>query len=226
MIQFITSIIVVAAIILGCACLVPLGCFWWCIIAGVTFFGTLSLGIAWPLIGHKNTNEQCTALKSITCALLGMAVGALLSFAILGGTFAYCSITKYMTGNWWSNHNLVETIETAMRTPNSATSAEAGDVIIVYKFGCSDCDAIYDDAKAYADELGANVKWVSSDSEFGKQFCSEHGIDWTPTGVYMLNTPIASTEIIQMHLDTTENDQTVLNESALRQLIEYKNSGK
>lgn len=224
MLILIVAAAVVTILILGCACLVPIGFFWWCIVAGVLCAMMAALGLCLTFVGHKNTEEDVIHLQNTVRTILGMAVGALLSLIIMGGTVIYCSNAKAMDGDWWHNHNFAETVQTAMRTPDTAASTEAGDIIIVYKFGCEDCDAIYDSAKEYIASQSANVKWIASNSEFGKQFCSDYSITWTPTGVYMLKTPIANTEIIQIQLGTNEDGS--FDTSELHQLIEYQNADK
>ena len=58
-----------------------------------------------------------------------------------------------------------------------------GKILIFYRFGCSDCEAVYDDlSKAVSD---ADVLWISTRSDTGKKLVEEYKIEEVPSGVYV-----------------------------------------
>ena len=62
-----------------------------------------------------------------------------------------------------------------------------GCIIVYYKFGCPDCEAIYNEVKETVDN-DKKIYWVSSRSKKGKQLIKEHKITEVPTGVYVSST--------------------------------------
>lgn len=195
------------------------------VVCGVVCVFGLTGIVVWTFIGRKD-DEHIRTTQRICRASAGVVVGSIASALMLGVVWAYATFAKSMAPAYWENHSLTEVVTHAQSTPASAEAACAGDLVILYKFGCPDCDAVYDDANALAAESGVTLKWVSTDTELGRELAEAHGIDWTPTGVYMLNDKIGDTEIIQMRIDKVEDDQTVLDTSALTNLIEYQQKGK
>ena len=58
-----------------------------------------------------------------------------------------------------------------------------GKILLFYKFGCNDCEAIYDDlSKTVSD---ADVLWISTRSDTGKKLVEEYKIEEVPSGVYV-----------------------------------------
>ncbi len=213
------AVIALAALLGG---LTPTVCAILC--AAVAVFG-LTCVVVWTFAGRKDA-EHIRTTQLICRASAGVTVGAVVCSLMLGCVWAYATFAKSMASTYWTDHSLTEVVTHAQSVPTSAETVEAGDLVILYKFGCSDCDAVYDDANALAAEKGVTLKWVSTDTELGRELAEKHGIDWTPTGVYMLNDKIGDTEIIQLRIDKVEDDQTVLDTDALSNLIEYQQKGK
>lgn len=61
----------------------------------------------------------------------------------------------------------------------SSTEDAKGKVIIVYRFGCPDCEEAYDAIRAATD--GRGVLWVSSRSELGHALCERYDVEWVPS---------------------------------------------
>lgn len=59
-----------------------------------------------------------------------------------------------------------------------------GKVVILYRFGCPDCEAAYDGIEEKVSRLsGGSVVWVSSRSAIGQDICSVYDVDWVPSVV-------------------------------------------
>lgn len=197
----------------------------WCVIAAVIALIGLTGFFTWSICGKKD-EEFIHSTVTVCRMFFGIFVGGIVACLVLLGVYAYGTGVKHMSASYWSNHGISEVVSHVQNTPDSADSIEKGDLVVFYKFGCPDCDAVYDDANALAAESGVTLKWVSTDTDLGHEFAEKHGIDWTPTGVYVLNEKIGETEIIQAHIDKTEGDETVLDADALSNLIEYQQKGK
>lgn len=197
----------------------------WCVIIILVAIGAITGAFTWTLCGRKD-EDHIHATMSVCRMFFGIFVGTVVSALAISALYVYAVCSKHMSPAYWGNHSLIEVIDHAQTVPTSADSIEQGDLVVFYKFGCPDCDAVYDDANALAAESGVTLKWVSTDTDLGREFAETHGIDWTPTGVYVLNSKIGDTEIVQMHIDKTEDDQTILDADALTNLIEYQQKGK
>lgn len=197
----------------------------WCVVAAVVALVGSTGFFTWSLCGRKH-EDFVRGTITVCRMFFGIFVGGIVAGLVLLGVYAYGACAKHMSASYWSDHGIAEVVSHVQSTPDSADSIEKGDLVVFYKFGCPDCDAVYADADKLAAESGTTLKWVSTDTDLGHEFAEEHGIDWTPTGVYMLNEKIGETEIIQMRIDKTENGQTVLDADALSNLIEYQQKGK
>lgn len=59
-------------------------------------------------------------------------------------------------------------------------------IILYYKFGCEDCESIYEDQTQAFHEL-KNVYWISTRSEQGKTLRKTYPVNKVPSGVYITN---------------------------------------
>lgn len=197
----------------------------WCIIAAIIALVGLTGFFTWSFCGKKD-EEFIYDTITICRMFFGIFIGGIVAGLVLLGVYAYGTYAKHMSSAYWSDHGIAEVVSHVQSAPDSADSIEKGDLVVFYKFGCPDCDAIYAAADKLAAESGVTLKWVSTDTDLGREFAEAHSIDWTPTGVYVLNEKIGETEIIQTRIDKTEGDQTVLDVDALSNLIEYQQKGK
>lgn len=60
----------------------------------------------------------------------------------------------------------------------------SGCIIIFYKFGCKDCETIYQELSDYVDSRD-NIYWVSSRSSQGKALLANYPIESIPTAIYI-----------------------------------------
>lgn len=92
-------------------------------------------------------------------------------------------------------------------------------IIIYYKYGCTDCEAIYNDLSK-AIKNNDNIYFVSTESEQGKNLLKTYPVNSVPTGIYIYeqNNQTSKT-YIQKPLYITDNSKTILNKTALERLL-------
>lgn len=105
-----------------------------------------------------------------------------------------------------------------------------GSIVIFYKYGCTDCEAIYKDLKTELNNI-SDVYWVSSESTTGASLRESYPIEEVPTGVYIRNDTLSgNVTFSKFVLYTTDKDgNTILNTDAkkgLPRLLSMKEAGK
>lgn len=83
-----------------------------------------------------------------------------------------------------------------------------GSIIIYYRFGCTDCEAIYADlSKSISDK--DNIYWVSTESDQGKELMKSYPIDSVPSGIYIYNSKQNNNTYVQKPLYKTSENASV-----------------
>lgn len=80
---------------------------------------------------------------------------------------------------------------------------KTGIIIIFYRWGCKDCEAIYDDLNKQI--TSDNIYFVSTRSEIGKQLVQDYNILRVPSGIYIGKT----TPIIKYLAEEQEDNETI-----------------
>lgn len=91
----------------------------------------------------------------------------------------------------------------------------AGCIIVYYKFGCKDCESVYENLKKEINGEN-NIYWVSSRSKQGKKLLALYPVDVVPSGVYIYNT---STHYIKKVLYERNGENVVLKIDNLKRLL-------
>lgn len=89
-------------------------------------------------------------------------------------------------------------------------------IIIYYRFGCPDCEAIYNDLNTYTTDNDLNVYYVSTRSNQGKKLLKQFPVKTVPTGIYIYKNSHGELTYIQKDLCNTD---TSLNYNALNRLF-------
>lgn len=160
-----------------------------------------------------------------------LAVNIASLVAIIAMAFIYSQgAQRGMTMDDWKAMSLDEVIVANDRTPVSQTlpSDRNGDIVILYKYNCPDCEAIYDQLDDAIRDTGAkDVHFVASSSETGRELIEEGDIPTAPTGIYLrheaLNNGAAMTCI---PLATSNGNETVLDTTALKRLVLLQSNEK
>ena len=177
----------------------------------------------WSLRKEPNFNTQDHNRKMLRRAMFLNVISILIVFCTMFTIY----ITKAMQPSYITNHSFPAIQQVNQKTPhNDYSELKTGDVVVLYKFGCPDCEGIYDSANNLFLNNDIHIKWVSSETPNGQELCEKYNITWTPTGIYFRQHPLGNgANIIQEQLDTVVNKETVLNEQNAQTLINaYKNN--
>lgn len=169
-------------------------------------------------IAKKWVLQQNTSKTHTIIAACIFAIGAVTIITATG-----IAITGFSHGMASSNIPITKAIENIQHTPVESKELpedRRGSIIILYKFNCENCKAIYDDLSETLSNY-KNIYWISSESELGKSFAEELEITEVPTGIYMrYNDYNNSVKAVKYSLATTDADgNTILNQTTLDRLI-------
>lgn len=117
------------------------------------------------------------------------------------------NIAKTSTADLWDDihHSFVE---------DEVPDDVSGCLIVYYKLGCPDCEAIYDDLKTRL-EGRKNVYRVATRSKQGKALREQYPVPEVPSGVYVTKD---GTPVIEV-LYKTKNGKTTIDEEGLTLLL-------
>lgn len=209
--------------------MIPVG---WEITITISIIFLLLLAIMGSII-HNKLHPDKTISTQLPATLAGITLLPILLLAFIG-TSLYTANAKGMSYIKWHNLTLEQIDKTAKKTPTiSQIPVNRPDlcnipcaIIILYKFGCPDCESIYPSlrTKLLQNKLlqnHAQVYFVPSDSAFGKKLIKDGHIRQVPTGVYIRRTPLANgAKQNNFTLCTIgKNGKTVLNQQALDNLF-------
>lgn len=97
-----------------------------------------------------------------------------------------------------------------------------GTLIIYYKFGCPDCEAVDDEIYEQTKNL-QNIYWIATRSKTGSQLLKEYPVTKVPAGVFIKSSKSFITRTLYDRID----DETHLNKEGLNELInDFVQNGK
>lgn len=129
----------------------------------------------------------------------------------------------------WKDMTLEQIHKAAQLTPVASKTPDnlSGSIIILYKFGCPDCEGIYPELKKKI-EGKDNIYFVPSGSKLGQKLVKDGKIEQVPTGVYIRKKALANSaaqnNIVLYTID--KNEKPILNEKALDRLLLLQKQGK
>ena len=171
------------------------------LLAGAARYRLYHRGFGDTLFGNL-----CTAV--VLAAMLGM----LALLILLAAALPYGLYTTNMTPA-----AIIRGIQNSPEE-NELPDDLSGKIIIYYRFGCSDCEALYEDL---SDALfGSDFLWVSTRSRQGKALRSRYPVQYVPSGVYISTD---GTENFTHVLYGTRDGIPYLNYDAVNRLIELQN---
>lgn len=122
-------------------------------------------------------------------------------------------LKRGMTSDNWDTYSIFEIIETNRSTPISEEVSldDSGAIIILYKYGCPDCEAIYNELDDFlADVDTDNIYFVASSSESGEMLVGEGQITSVPSAVYIRHEALSNGSTINWaSIATTDDDGNV-----------------
>lgn len=146
-------------------------------------------------------------------AIILIAEGMIAATHGVGSDMQKQSIGKIITG--------IQNSPKEDKLPDDLT----GCIIIYYKFGCPDCEAIYTELKEKLSDK-PNVYWIASRSIQGKKLLGSYPVEKVPTGVYIYKNPNKNaTSFVQKQLyEKDENNNTILVNDNLNRLLELQSN--
>ncbi len=124
--------------------------------------------------------------------------------------------------------NIISMITGIVHTPVESSvkpeDIKSGDIIIYYRFGCKDCEAVYKDLKNSLADV-SDVYWISTRSETGKALLKTYPVTEVPSGVYVRKT--GNTSFNKFLLYIADGDNIRLNDNpdyGLPRLLYLKNN--
>lgn len=205
------------------------------IIAAIYFAISLLVLIAMRVMERNgkttadDKSDERSRQRIVYAIALAVNIASLVS--IIAMAFIYSQGTQRgMTMDDWKTMSLGEVITANGKTPVSQTlpSDRNGDIVILYKYNCPDCEAIYGQLNDAIRDTGAkDVHFVASSSEAGRELIKEGDIPTVPTGIYLRHEALDNgAAITHIPLAASNGNETVLDTAALRRLVLLQNNGK
>lgn len=162
---------------------------------------------------------------------IALAVNITSLASIIAMAFIYSQgAQRGMTMDDWKAMSLGKVITANDKTPVSQTlpSERNGDIVILYKYDCPDCEAIYDQLNDAIRDTGAkDVHFIASSSETGRELIEEGDISTAPTGIYLRHEALNNGSVMtHIPLAASNGNETVLDTAALKRLVLLQSNGK
>lgn len=164
---------------------------------------------------HKNHNEiNVISLLPFVCVLF-------VSIAFTTTTIIGCC-RGFAHGMKSLDIDIPQMFNSIKLSPSEDTLPENLDdsIIIYYRFGCKDCEAIYDDISRFTDQMD-NTYYVCIDSEQGKKLLKEFPVEEVPSAIYVRKNKNDKSLMYTRKTLYKENDkkEVIFNEDEFERLI-------
>lgn len=109
--------------------------------------------------------------------------------------------------------------QTAKQTPFEDILPEDknGSLIFYFRYGCDDCETIFDQLQSYKNNPDYKIYWVNTRSDQGLSLREQYPIQKTPSGVYISQDGTKNYTYILYTKDSSGN--TILDEKNLNRLL-------
>ena len=89
-----------------------------------------------------------------------------------------------------------------------------GDIVIFYRYGCKDCEGIYNELVDMTDNVESNIYWVASRTENGKELVKQFNIVTVPSAVVIIQNEDWNKNAYVRYVlyEEQKTNETVLNE--------------
>lgn len=177
----------------------------------------------WYLYFNHNSSNTFTTIY-IKLALFSSIFTTIFTFMVL--------LFGFMHGMYKLDATVQETYGSILKSPNITFEPKpknddySGSIVILYKFGCKDCEAVYEDLCDELDKYSdRDVYWLSSRSKKGKAFLEKYPTEFVPTGFYIYKDKNSNVSYIQKPLCSTDKDSKktdVFDKNNLTRLFELQ----
>lgn len=116
----------------------------------------------------------------------------------------------------------VKAIQNSPRMCNNKNLDKNGNIIIYYRFGCKDCEAIYKDLNSFK-KNNNNIYWVATKSNNGKVLLQKYPVSEVPSGIIIQNNNDYTQYALYKTISENEKDHyTIVDQTALNRLLELQ----
>lgn len=121
---------------------------------------------------------------------------------------------------------ILRTIHAVQNSPvmdKSVNHDQQGNILIYYRFGCRDCEAVYDDLKAVV-EGKENIYWVASRQSEGQKLLQKYTVSEVPAGVIIQGDGMYVSHVLCnfVYDGSNETGHMQLDTHALNRLLELQ----
>lgn len=131
-------------------------------------------------------------------------------------------------GMYQKNMPFAEMVLSNKKSPAESKVPEklAGSIIIYYKYGCDDCEDIYEDLSNKVKDK-SNVYWISTRSQQGKKLLKNYPVDTVPSAVYVRNDTFNGNILFTSKLLYTKTgNKAVIDNESLERLFYLQKEGR
>lgn len=192
-----------------------------------TLLCTIVTGIL-SLISIFCRNKEKQQMKSRRMNRVLAVVSTLLFIPYL--TIAIIAYTHGADLESLQRFGILRTIHAVQNSPvmdRSANPDQQGTILIYYRFGCGDCEAVYDDLKAEV-EGKENIYWVASRQSEGQKLLQKYTVSEVPAGVIIQGDGMYVSHVLYNYVydGSNENGRVQLDTYALDRLLELQKREK
>lgn len=200
------------------------------LLIGVALLGTLIILNQKKKKSEKSddSEKQHTIIKKlyVVITIAALTIGTVSS--CLTGYLALQAKSHGMTPDDIKNDaSIASIIESNNKSPVESKLPDnfgklKGSIIIYYRYGCPDCEAIFDKLSEQLKDK-ENIYWVSTQTEQGKKLLKKYKVNEVPSGIYIrkksYNPDFTYTTKL---LFKKENNKQVLDEKSVKRLLELQ----
>lgn len=155
-----------------------------CLVFIILIIGLLAIYVV--LKEKRKDNNNYKPPKWMIPVLIGVCIAGF----ITSGFHVYIQTVKakaYSHGLITDDISLKNAIAGTKNSPEEDLPPKElkGSIIIYYKFGCKDCEAIYHNLLSEFKKNNMKVYWISTQSENGKKLLKSYPVEEVPVGIYI-----------------------------------------
>lgn len=166
---------------------------------------------------HQKPNEKQKTTLFLIQAIAGTIFCISFYYLCIGGLTYFQALQH---GMYQDNLTWNEILDSTELSPREDKLPENTDeltnaIILYYKFGCEDCEAVYQQESEFFSDID-NVYWISTRSKQGQNLLNTYPVTQVPSGVYITDSTAGVT--LPLYQKTTEsvefhetNAETLLN---------------
>lgn len=121
----------------------------------------------------------------------------------------------------------VQAIQNSPIADRSSSLDQQGNILIYYRFGCGDCEAVYDSLKA-ATAGKEDIYWVASRQSVGQELLQKYAVPEVPAGVVIQGDGMYVSYVLSslVYDKSDETGAVQMNTYALNRLLELQKREK